>query len=67
MYHAIKCNVDFAQNPDFYFCMAFIQIYLKDLTLDDHARKKIIELAGHRYNKEQDELTITADRYDIWE
>ena len=41
------------------------QIYLKDLTLDEHARKKMIELAGYRYNEENDELTIAADRYSI--
>ncbi|XP_028397275.1 28S ribosomal protein S35, mitochondrial-like [Dendronephthya gigantea] len=39
-----------------------LKIYLKDLTLDDHARKKLIELAAHRYNVENDELTIIADR-----
>ncbi|CAB3997993.1 28S ribosomal S35, mitochondrial, partial [Paramuricea clavata] len=39
-----------------------LKIYLKDLTLDEHARKKMIELTGHRYNEENDELTITADR-----
>ena len=33
------------------------------MILDDHARKKMIELAGHRYNEEHDELTVTADRY----
>jgi hypothetical protein len=35
--------------------------------LDEHARKKMIELAGYRYNEENDELTIAADRYSIEE
>ena len=39
------------------------QVYLKDLVLDDHARKKLIELVEDRYDSETDELTIVADRY----
>ena len=39
-----------------------LKVCLKDLALDDHARKKMIELAGHRYNDKSDELTIVADR-----
>ena len=38
------------------------QVYLKDLVLDDHARKKLIELVEDRYDPETDELTIVADR-----
>ncbi|XP_046845099.1 28S ribosomal protein S35, mitochondrial-like [Xenia sp. Carnegie-2017] len=39
-----------------------LKISLGHLTLDEHARKKMIELLGHRYNEETDELTITADK-----
>ncbi|XP_074613142.1 small ribosomal subunit protein mS35-like isoform X2 [Acropora palmata] len=39
-----------------------LQVYLKDLVLDDHARKKMISLVGPRYNADTDELTIVADR-----
>lgn len=39
-----------------------LQVYLKDLLLDDHARKKLIELVEDRYDPETDELTIVADR-----
>ncbi|XP_068744841.1 small ribosomal subunit protein mS35-like [Montipora capricornis] len=39
-----------------------LQVFLKDLILDDHARKKMISLVGPRYNAETDELTIVADR-----
>lgn len=39
-----------------------LQVYLKDLVLDDHARKKLIELVEDRYDPETDELTIVADR-----
>ena len=39
------------------------QVYLKDLVLDDHARKKMISLVGPRYSADTDELTIVADRY----
>ena len=39
------------------------QVYLKDLVLDDHAKKKLIELVEGRYDPETDELTIVADRY----
>ncbi|XP_066928622.1 small ribosomal subunit protein mS35-like [Clytia hemisphaerica] len=35
-----------------------LQVYLKDLELDDHARTKLIRLVGHRYNRANDELTI---------
>eukprot|EP00794_Sanderia_malayensis_P012771 gene12771-14082_t len=40
-----------------------LQVYLKDLELDEHAQNKLILLAGpERYCKNTDELTITADR-----
>ncbi|KXJ18051.1 28S ribosomal protein S35, mitochondrial isoform X2 [Exaiptasia diaphana] len=39
-----------------------IQISLKDLILDEHARNKLIELVGPRYDKETDTLTIVTDR-----
>lgn len=39
-----------------------LQVYLKDLVLDDHAREKMISLVGPRYNPDTDELTIVADR-----
>ncbi|KAJ8262350.1 hypothetical protein GJAV_G00165440 [Gymnothorax javanicus] len=39
-----------------------LTVKLSSLNLDDHARKKLIKLVGERYNKETDELTITADR-----
>lgn len=39
-----------------------LKVFLKDLVLDDHARRKMVNLAGLRYNKENDELTIVADR-----
>ncbi|KAK3730940.1 hypothetical protein QZH41_008832 [Actinostola sp. cb2023] len=39
-----------------------LQIGLKDLILDEHARHKLIELAGPRYNKETDTLTIITDK-----
>lgn len=42
------------------------KVYLKDLVLDDHARKKLIELVEDRYDPETDELTIVADRYSIF-
>jgi len=38
-----------------------LQVYLKDLELDDHARTKLIRLVGHRYNSNNDELTIITD------
>lgn len=39
-----------------------LQVYLKDLVLDDHARNKMIQLVGPRYNPDTDEVTIVADR-----
>ena len=39
---------------------------MKDLVLDDHARKKLIELVEDRYDPETDELTIVADRYSCY-
>ncbi|KAJ7383639.1 28S ribosomal protein S35, mitochondrial [Desmophyllum pertusum] len=39
-----------------------LQVYLKDLVLDDHSRKKLIELAEDRYDPETEELTIVTDR-----
>ncbi|XP_057313317.1 28S ribosomal protein S35, mitochondrial-like [Hydractinia symbiolongicarpus] len=39
-----------------------LQVYLKDLDLDAHARRKLILLVNDRYNKHNDELTIIADR-----
>lgn len=38
-----------------------LQIYLSDLELDEHARKKLIRLVGHRYNPSNDELTIVTE------
>lgn len=38
------------------------QIYLKDLNLDEHARKKMILLLGDRYNPANDELTLITDK-----
>ena len=35
---------------------------MKDLGLDETATKKLILLAGSRYNKEKDELTLIGDR-----
>ena len=42
--------------------MCYLQVYLRDLVLDDHARKKLIELVEDRYDPETDELTIVTDR-----
>ena len=42
--------------------MLYLQVYLRDLVLDDHARKKLIELVEDRYDPETDELTIVTDR-----
>lgn len=39
-----------------------LQVYLTDLVLDEHAKKKLIQLVGPRYNPDNDELTIVADR-----
>ena len=39
-----------------------LQIYLTDLELDEHAKKKLIRLSGHRYNPNNEELTIIADK-----
>ncbi|EDO30147.1 predicted protein [Nematostella vectensis] len=39
-----------------------LQVFLKDLILDDHARTKLIELVGERYNPVDDSLTIVTDR-----
>ncbi|XP_040197617.1 28S ribosomal protein S35, mitochondrial [Rana temporaria] len=39
-----------------------LQIKLSNLNLDQHARKKLIKLAGSRYNAERDTLTIQTDR-----
>eukprot|EP00795_Rhopilema_esculentum_P005143 gene5143-269_t len=40
-----------------------LKVYLKDLDLDDHARTKMILLAGpERYCKNTDELSISEDR-----
>jgi len=38
-----------------------LQVYLKDLDLDEHARKKLILLVSDRYNPANDELTLTTD------
>ncbi|KAM4748082.1 small ribosomal subunit protein mS35 [Rhinophrynus dorsalis] len=39
-----------------------MQVKLSSLNLDDHSRKKLIKLAGSRYNAETDTLTIRSDR-----
>uniref|UniRef100_A0A8C4Q6P2 Mitochondrial ribosomal protein S35 n=1 Tax=Eptatretus burgeri TaxID=7764 RepID=A0A8C4Q6P2_EPTBU len=39
-----------------------LNIRLSSLNLDDHARKKLIWLVGHRYCKQTDILTIKTDR-----
>jgi len=39
-----------------------LQIYLKDLDLNEHARQKLMLLVGDRYNPSNDELTIITDR-----
>lgn len=39
-----------------------LQIKLSSLNLDKHGRKKLIKLAGSRYNAERDTLTIQTDR-----
>ena len=39
------------------------KVQLKDLILDDHARKKLIELVGPRYDAESDSVTVVTDRY----
>ncbi|XP_072256205.1 small ribosomal subunit protein mS35 [Pyxicephalus adspersus] len=39
-----------------------LQIKLSSLNLDKHARNKLIKLAGSRYNKESDILSIQTDR-----
>ncbi|XP_043823567.1 28S ribosomal protein S35, mitochondrial, partial [Dromiciops gliroides] len=39
-----------------------LKIKLSNLTLDDHAKKKLIKLVGERYCKKTDLLTITTDR-----
>ncbi|XP_064200773.1 small ribosomal subunit protein mS35 [Anguilla rostrata] len=39
-----------------------LKVKLSSLNLDDHARKKMIKLVGHRYNRDTDELTLNADR-----
>ncbi|KAK3579217.1 hypothetical protein CHS0354_022763 [Potamilus streckersoni] len=41
---------------------ATVQFKLSDLDLDYHARDKFIRLVGPRYNKNTDEVTLTADR-----
>ncbi|KAJ8269806.1 hypothetical protein COCON_G00124130 [Conger conger] len=39
-----------------------LTVKLSSVNLDDHARKKLIKLAGVRYDKETDTLTLNADR-----
>ena len=39
-----------------------MQLQLKDLTLTDHARNKMIALAGSRYNPDTDTITIVGMR-----
>ena len=39
-----------------------MQLQLKDLTLTDHARNKMITLAGSRYNPDTDSITIVGMR-----
>lgn len=38
------------------------RVKLSDLTLDTHARDKLLRLVGDKYNPETDLLTITSDR-----
>jgi len=42
--------------------MVKMQISLKDLDLDKHARRKFILLVGDRYNSYSDEVTLIADK-----
>ncbi|XP_068133745.1 small ribosomal subunit protein mS35 [Hyperolius riggenbachi] len=39
-----------------------LQVKLSSLNLDKHARRKLLKLAGSRYNAESDILTIPTDR-----
>ncbi|XP_022098397.1 28S ribosomal protein S35, mitochondrial-like [Acanthaster planci] len=39
-----------------------VKVKLRDLPLDKHARWKLIQLAGQRYNKKTQTLTLTTDR-----
>ncbi|KAL3061200.1 hypothetical protein OYC64_009407 [Pagothenia borchgrevinki] len=39
-----------------------LRVKLSSLNLDDHARKKMLNLVGERYCKDTDILTITAER-----
>jgi len=39
-----------------------LQVYLKDLCLDKHAQRKFKLLVGDRYNPNNDELTLIADK-----
>lgn len=38
-----------------------LQVYLRDLVLNKRAKQKMIKLAGPRYNKENEELTLLID------
>lgn len=39
-----------------------LKVKLKSLTLDDHAKDKLLRLVGDRYNPETDYITLTADK-----
>lgn len=39
---------------------------MSDLKLSEHARKKMIQLAGKRYKEDCDEIRIRADRFEIY-
>ena len=41
---------------------SLVQVCLKDLSLTDHARDKMIKLAGRRYDTETDTITIVGKR-----
>ncbi|XP_028664040.1 28S ribosomal protein S35, mitochondrial [Erpetoichthys calabaricus] len=48
------------RNPNARIVTLFVK--LKDLNLDHHSEKKLIKLAGERYNPKTDTIAITADR-----
>jgi small subunit ribosomal protein S35 len=38
-----------------------LKVFVKDLGLDERSRNKLVMLAGSRYNKNKDELTLVGD------
>lgn len=44
-------------------CYSLEQFCLKDLTLTERARNKMVSLADHRYDPESDTITLVGKRW----